>query len=94
MTKKDRIQHLLITHLLNEGQITIDLPNSVTLQLGITKEGKHGIEKADDYCWIIASDSERSISMDSYNLGLQFPEDNRKMIFEDSDGATRTVSVV
>jgi len=85
MTKRDRIQHLLISHLLEEGQIAINLPNGFVLEVGVTKENKNGdLEKTDDYCWAIVSDKDRVISMDSFNLGLRFADDETKFIFEDS----------
>lgn len=94
MTKKDKIQHLLITHLLDEGQITINLPNGMTLSMGVTKEGKHGLEKTSDYCWIIAHDeiNKRSINLNSYDLTLEFAQD--RLMFEDNDGARRIVNVI
>ena len=85
MNKKNKIQQLLITHLLEEGSIELTLPDGMVVELGITKEGKYGdLEKCDDYCWLIASQSERSVSMDCYNLGLKYTETNN-MLIEESD---------
>ena len=39
MNKKNKIQQLLITHLLEEGSIELKLPDGMVLELGITKEG-------------------------------------------------------
>lgn len=86
MTKKDRIQHLIITHLLDEGQIELALPNGMTIELGITKEGRSGnLEKFEDYCWVVASQEDRSVYIDRYNLGLKFSEENHKILVEDKE---------
>ena len=83
MNKKNKIQQLLITHLLEEGSIELKLPDGMVLELGITKEGKYGdLEKCDDYCWLIASQSDRSVSLDCYNLGLKYIENNNILIEE------------
>jgi len=82
MTVRDKIQHLLITHLLKEGKVELALPDGMTLELGITQEGKHGPEKQDNYCWVVASHKNRTVSMDSYNLGLEI-RDNRMVLEED-----------
>jgi hypothetical protein len=92
MTKKDRLQHLLITYLLKEGQVEFTLPSGVKLELGITKENKHGLQKTDDYCYVIASHDDRIMSMDDYNMGLQF--DRSRICFDDIDAESHTVAVV
>ncbi len=84
MSRKDKIQHLLISHLLEEGNIQLALPDGMVVELGILKEDKHGgLSKFNDYCWLIASQRDREVSMDSYNLGLRFNQDNGKIILED-----------
>lgn len=82
---KNKIQSLLVSHLLKHGQIELLLPDGVTLEIGITQEGKDGeIVKKDDYCWVITSRDERSTSIDSYNLGLKFHDDANILVLEDS----------
>ena len=81
MTVKDKIQHLLITQLLKEGKVELALPDGMRLEFGITQEGKHGLEKQDEYCWFVASHKDRIVSMDSYNLGLEVRED--RMVLEE-----------
>ena len=84
MSRKNKIQHLIVSHLLREGHIELLLPDGMTLELGIVQEGNNGsLLKQDDYCWVIASQRDRTISMDSYNLGLRFSEDDDKIVFED-----------
>lgn len=82
-SKISKIQYLLISHLLSEGSIELTLPDGMIVELGITQEGKNGLEKCDDYCWVIASQDNRSVSIDSFNLGLRFSSDESKMVFED-----------
>jgi len=89
----NRLQYVLITQLLQEGEVELILPDGMELRVGITQEGKHGPEFTDDYCWITASQGDRSISMDSYNLNLEFPH-NKIMCendFEDDEGQEMTV---
>lgn len=84
MNSTDKIQHLLVTHLMKHGQIQIKLPDGVILDIGITQEGKDGqLEIKDDYCWIIASQNNRSASMDSFNMGLRFEDEKDILVYED-----------
>jgi hypothetical protein len=79
---KSRVQEVFITHLLKEGSVELILPNNMVLEVGITQEDKNGdLEKIPNYCWVIASQNGRAVSIDEYNLGLRY-EDNDKMIFE------------
>jgi len=81
---KNKIQSLLVTHLLKHGQIELLLPDGVTLEIGITQEGKNGeIVKKDDYCWVITSREGRGTSIDSYNLGLRFSDEENIIVLED-----------
>ena len=78
---KSKVQEVFISHLLKEGQVQLLLPNGMTLEVGITQENKYGdLEKNPNYCWVIASQNGREVSIDEYNLGLRFEED--KMICE------------
>jgi hypothetical protein len=82
---KNKIQSLLVSHLLKHGQIELLLPDGVTLEIGITQEGKDGeIVKKDDYCWVITSREGRSTNIDSYNLGLRFSDAENILVLEDS----------
>ena len=79
MSKK--IQNLFINELIKEGQVELVLPTGMTLEVGITQEGESGdLEKQSDYCWLIASQDDRSVSIDQYTFGLRFSEDPDKMI--------------
>ena len=85
MTRQDKIQHLLITHLMAEGSITLVLPDGLVVEMGIVKEGENGkLQKIDNYAWMIASQNDREVSIDSYNLGLRFKDNLGKIILEDS----------
>jgi len=81
---KNKIQSLLVTHLMKHGQIELLLPDGVILEIGITQEGNDGeIVKKDDYCWVITSRGGRSTSIDSYNLGLRFNDEKNVLVLED-----------
>ncbi len=78
---KSKVQEVFISHLLKEGQVQLLLPNGMTLEVGITQENRYGdLEKNPNYCWVIASQNGREVSIDEYNLGLRFEED--KMVCE------------
>lgn len=82
--KKNKIQTLLVEHLLKHGQIELLLPDGVTLEIGVTQENKNGeLVKKDDYCWVIASQGNRATSLDAYNMGLRFQDDEKAIVFDD-----------
>jgi hypothetical protein len=86
MTKKDKIQSLLITHLLKYGQISLKLPDGVVLEIGLTQENDRGeLEIDGEYCWVIASQGDRTASLDSYNLGISFLDNEKSIVFDESD---------
>lgn len=81
---KQKIQSLLITHLLQHGHIDLRLPDGMVLEIGIDQEGNNGmLEKKEDYCWVIASQGDRAMTMDSFNLGLKFADDNERFVFDE-----------
>jgi len=86
MTKKDKIQYLLITHLLKFGEIQLALPGGTVLTLGITQLGKRGKELCDDYCWVQTSQDERTTYIDTYNVGVTCPDDKLVFMGEDEEG--------
>lgn len=84
MNKSKKIQQLLVTHLLEKGYIELTLPDGVVLEIGTVQEDKIGdLVKKENYCWVIATQDGRTVSMDAYNLGLSFNADQNKFIFED-----------
>lgn len=85
MQSKDKIQYLLITHLLETGFIKLNLPNEMHLEISILKEGKKGhLEKHDDYCSVQVNYKDRELSLDSFNLNLKFDDTKDNIIFEDA----------
>lgn len=92
-----KLQYLIITQLLEEGSVQLILPDGVTLDIGILQEDRFGnLQKADDYCYIVASRSGRKAMIDSYNLGLEFESDKDAMLFEDesSDNSGKMVKTL
>lgn len=84
-TRKNKIQSLLITHLLQDGEINITLPDGVELSIGITQENQNGeIIKDKNYCWVSASRDGKETSLDSFNLGLKFVDENSIIMFDSS----------
>lgn len=83
--KQNKIQSLIVEHLLKHGQIELMLPDNVTLEIGITQENQTGkFVKKDNYCWVMASQNNRTACIDSFNLGLRFTDENNALILEDS----------
>ncbi len=83
-SKAKRIQHLLTTHLLKCGQIELRLPDGVTLEIGITQEGKNGTEITDDYCFVKATRDKSSTLLDTYNVQLQYVDQEDTIICTDT----------
>jgi hypothetical protein len=97
--KTNKIQALLINHLVKHGTIQLALPDNMVLEIGITAETNSGVEKIDDYCWVITKKEDRAACIDSYNLGIRFNEEDKNIVlddsFTDSDGMqVRQLSVV
>jgi hypothetical protein len=83
--KSNKIQSLLINHLLKHGHIQLKLPDNVVLEIGITEEDRHGnIKKSNEYCWVIAQKEQRAACIDSYNLGICFQDEDKAIVLEDS----------
>lgn len=81
---KNKIQTLLVEHLLKHGQIELVLPDGVKLAIGVTQENQTGdLKIQDDYCWVIASQGNRATSIDAYNMGLRFKDNDNILVFED-----------
>lgn len=93
MTRKDKIQYLLISYLLKHGSIKLQLPDGVDLEIGITQEGHDGEQfKNQEYCWVTTRREDRFVELDSYNLGLNFL-DGGSIILIDDDEIEDTISV-
>lgn len=81
---KNKIQRLVVEYLLKEGSLELSLPNGMVLEVGVTQEDRYGKKEiTQDYCWIVASQKNRSVCIDRYNLGLRYPGD-REMVCEQS----------
>jgi hypothetical protein len=79
-----KLQSMIITQLVKNGSVEIFLPDGVVLEVGITQVGRNGeIEKLDDYCWVIASRGDRQASLDKYNLGLRFDDEDHALVMDD-----------
>lgn len=81
---KNKIQSLIVEHLLKHGKIDLLLPDGVTLEIGLTQENQDGeIKIKENYCWVIASQGNRATSIDAYNMGLRFIDEENILVFED-----------
>lgn len=83
-SKARKIQELLTKHLLDCGKIEIKLPDNVVVEIDITQEGKRGEEIVDNYCCVKTSREGNSTLLDTYNVGLEYVDDRRKMICLDT----------
>lgn len=72
-TTNNKIQQMFVEYLMKEGAVSLALPNGMVLDVGITQENKYGdLEIIPDYCWVVASQNNRSVSIDRYNLGIRY----------------------
>jgi hypothetical protein len=93
MTRKDKIQHLLISYLLKHGSIELKLPDGIDLEIGITQEDKYGsLIKEKDYCWVVTKRCGKLVEIDSYNLGLNFLDEGG-IILIDEDEVEDTINI-
>jgi len=79
-----KIQALLIAHLLNKGSIDLLLPDGIRLEIGITKEGKNGTEISNDYCYVKSTRQDKTAILDTYNLMLEYSDAEKKIICIDN----------
>jgi hypothetical protein len=85
---------------MKHGQIELILPDGMKVEIGVTQENKYGeLKIKGDYCWVITSQHGRQTSIDAYNLGLKFADDEQALVLEDkfidSNGEpTRRLDVV
>lgn len=84
MTRKDKIQHLIISHLLEEGKLELILPNGLKIELETIQNGKNGPKICQDYCSLTATQNNREIEIDSHTLSIKYQDGLGKMIMEDS----------
>jgi len=91
MTARDKLQHLLITSLMKDGQVEFILPNGLKVELGLTKETKHGTQIGDE-CWMTASQEDRMVSLDANNMELQFSRN--RLVFNDEDAENHMLAVI
>lgn len=82
----NKLQQLLIKQLMNEGEVVLTLPGGMQLEIGITQENKYAdLVKTKDYCWVIATHSDRTVAMDPHHITLTFPHDENTLVFADHD---------
>jgi hypothetical protein len=85
MTTQNKLQSLLITHLLKHGSVNLTLPDGVILEIGVNQVADDGeLVNVPDYCWVMATRKDRMVVMDSYNVGLRFADNKSTLVFEDS----------
>lgn len=84
MKTQGKIQSLIVRHLLDHGVLDIILPDGILLEIGIVHEDKNGDKrKSDDYCYVSVEREGRKATLDSFNLGMSFPDDQELLLFED-----------
>lgn len=88
---KGRIQHLLNKYIDKFGSISLDLPDKINIQIGITQEGKRGIEKSPDYCWVVATREARSAMLDKYLLSVNFDEKENYIVDSHESGSVHII---
>lgn len=100
MSKQAKIQSLIVKHLLDFGTLDILLPDGIVLEIGIVQEDKNGkCRKMDDYCYVAAQREGRKTLLDSFNLGLSYPDSDDAIVFneqviDDHGSQIRRVDVI
>lgn len=95
-----KLQSLLISHLIKHGWVKLLLPDGVVVEIGVNQVDDNGkLHKAENYCWVMASREDRMAVLDSYNLGLRYASNDKRLVYEDeiitSEGKTvRRLDVV
>jgi hypothetical protein len=85
MIKSNKIQKLLITHLLKYGSIQLNLPDNMKVEIGINQENKFGDEEpTEGYCYVIAAKEDRATVLDSFNISLRFADEEKALVFDDT----------
>lgn len=81
---RNKVQGVLISHLLKHGSIELLLPDEIVLEIGITQENENGeLIPKDDYCWLIATRKNRTACLDSFNCGVSYVDEKNIFVFED-----------
>jgi len=84
MNAPNKLQSLLIRQLLEKGTVQFRLPDGVELEIGITQEDQFGdSHKSDDYCYVVTKRQGKSVMLDSFNLGLQYEDEQNTIVLED-----------
>ena len=79
----NKIQEMVVKYILDKGKIELKLPDGMVIEAGILQENETGdLVKTENYCWSIVSQKNRTVYLDSYNYGLNYPNDNSKMVIE------------
>ena len=85
-SKQAKIQQMIVSHLRDHGTLDLILPDGIVLEIGIVHEDKRGNQvKTDNYCSLSAQRNGRKVILDSYNLGLSFPDKDDALVFEEKD---------
>jgi len=86
---RNSIQSVLNAYLERKGSIDILLPDGVELEIGITRQGKLGVEKSSDYCWVVATRDDRATSIDRYSMSMEF--DDTSSVVDQTDQGRVTI---
>lgn len=70
---RKKLQRLFVEYLLKEGTLELALPGGMVLEVGVTQENRYGDQEiTPDYCCVTASQRNRSVSIDRYNVGIRY----------------------
>jgi hypothetical protein len=85
MTTNNKLQSMLITHLMKHGSVKLTLPDGVILEVGINQVSDDDkLVITPDYCWVMATRQDKMVVLDSYNVGLRFADNKSTLVLEDS----------
>lgn len=77
---KIKIQHLLNEYLEVYGSINIQLPDEVSLEIGITQDGVRGRRRDGNYCWVTTTRDDRTTVLDRYAMSMKYDNPESKLV--------------
>ena len=88
---RNRIQYLLNEYLERNGSIDLLLPDGVEIAIGITQQGKRGVEKMSDYCWVTTTRGNCTTIMDKYSMSMEFDNESQCLVNQSEQGIVTVI---
>lgn len=80
--KLRKIQYLLISYLMEHGQVNLLLPDGVELSIGMTQRGENDSLIDQNYCWVEAMRDDRKTLLDRYVSSIQYTDEVERLVID------------